>query len=77
MPPVTASLVEPPLDLHSIGVGEHPHPIEVAVELLGESGRWVGQFAAESKLFDGSRSAIGADDRQHQRVPVEPWSAIG
>jgi hypothetical protein len=35
------------------------------------------KLTAEAKLFDWSRTAVGADDGQHQRVPVEPWSAIG
>ena len=77
VPPVTPGLVKPSLDLHSIGVGEHPHSIKVALELLGESRRRLGQFATEPELLDGPRAAVGADDRQHQRVPVEPWSAIG
>ena len=69
-------LVEPALGLDAIGVGEHPYTIQIAVEVLGELRWWLGQFAAEAELLDGPRTAVGTDDRQHQRVPVEPWSAI-
>jgi len=47
-----------------------------ALELAGDVRRRLWQLATEAELFDRSRAAVGAGDRQHQRVPVEPWSAI-
>ena len=64
--------MEPALGLHAVRVREHPHPIEVAFEVVDEIGRWLGQLAAESELFDGPGTAVRTDDGQHQRVPVEP-----
>ena len=72
VPAMATRLVEPPLDLHAIGVGEHPCPIQVAAEIVGEVSRWFGEFAAEAELLDRPRAAVRTRDRQHQRVPVEP-----
>jgi hypothetical protein len=37
--------------------------------------RW--QFAAVAELLDRSWAAMWAGDDEHQRVPVDPWSAMG
>ena len=77
MPAVATGFVEPTLGLNTIGVREHPDAIEVAIALVGEPRRWVGDLAAEAELLDCTRAAMRADDGEHQRVPVDPWSAIG
>ena len=74
---MATGLVEPALGLHTVSVGEHPHPIKVTVEVVGQPIWWLGELSSEAELLDGAWAAVGADDGQHQRVPVEPWSAIG
>src|SRR3954466_12802430 len=72
VPAMASGFMEPSFDLHAVDVGEHPHTIEVAFELTRQVRGRFGQLATEAELLDRARSAVGAHDGQHQRVPVEP-----
>src|SRR6185312_7624280 len=70
-----AGRMEPALGRDPVRVLEHPHLVEVARVVAFDPVGRRAPLATIGELLDGPPSAMGAPEPEHQRVPVEPWSA--